>query len=363
MPKKASWGEAGMNEAQLEQAGVGNYTVTAHFQIISMILVILSFAGMFIYSKKFVRIKDPYENILPLTPQKRLDFGGRPAELQLGFLLRGFPFFDMTKGTFSVNVALYFVFDPRLMSVDRVSEFFFKRGVILSKSDPVIKISGNKLFVQYELRLKFDVSLNYEDFPFDGHRVNFVVYHPNISPGEVYYTAVRNDFLINRNIEIPGWNIVDRRVVTGFEEERLVIVDRANPIVSYHPSAVFTVDFDRLGARQIMTIFIPLLLIFFISLLSFSLNPFSGARTTMLSLAAASITALISYRFVIENMSPSVGYLLIVDRMFLVFLILCGMVFLVTIFGARITRFYKSLIAAGLQSIVVAAFGYFFFWI
>ncbi len=337
------------------------YVVSPLFQIASIFLVILALGGMFIYSERFVKIKDQYEEVLPLTPQRALDFGGRPAEVQIGFAIRDFPFFDMAKGVFSIDVSTYFLFDPRLVSVDRIGDFLFKRAAIIFRKDPIIKIVDEKLFVQYDLRLKFDVSLDYQDFPFDGHRINFVLYHPRLSPGEVFYTAVRNDFFINSAIETPGWAIIDRRVSTGYEEERLV-AQSGSSAASFHPSAVFSVDFDRVGARHIMTMFIPLLLIFFVALLTLSLDPLSGTRSTMLSLAAASITALITYRFVIENMSPAVGYLLIVDYIFLVFLLLCCLVFFVTIFGARISAWYKSLIAAFLQAFVVATFAYFFFW-
>ncbi|HAU30196.1 TPA: hypothetical protein DCW54_00985 [Candidatus Dependentiae bacterium] len=338
------------------------YAVSPYFQITSIVLVVFSLAAMFMYSEYFVKIKDGYEEVLPLTPQRALEFGGRPAEVQVGMAIRDFPFFDMSKGAFSIDVSVYFLFDPRLVSVDRIGDFLFKRAELLFRKDPVIKIIDEKLFVQYDLRLKFDVSLDYQDFPFDGHRINFVLYHPRLSPGEVVYTAVRNDFFINPDIETPGWSLIDRRVSTGYEEERLV-VEAGAAAASFHPSAVFSLDFDRVGARHIMTIFVPLLLIFFVALLSLSLDPLSGTRSTMLSLAAASITALITYRFVIESMSPAVGYLLIVDYIFLVFLMFCCLVFLVTIFGARISARYKSFIAGLLQLAVVLTFAYFFFWV
>lgn len=351
-----------MNSIETKQSGE-RYAVSPILQVGLILFVVSAFASMFFYSGYFVKIKDPYQEVLSLTPKRILEFGGRPADLNVGLTIRDFPFFDMPNGEFSVDISTYFMFDPRVISVDRIGDFLFKRAIIISKSEPIIKLVEEKLFVQYDLRLKFDLSLNYQDFPFDGHRLNFVLYHPRLTPGEVSYTAMRNDFVVNKTIEIPGWSIVDRRVSTGYQEERLFTKQGGAAAITYYPSAVFSLDFDRVGSRNIMTIFIPLLLIFFVALLSLSLNPLEGERSTMLSLSAASITALITYRFVIENMSPSVGYLLIVDYIFLVFLLLCCLVFLVTIFGARLSSFYKSLVVIILQALVVVTFGYFFFWI
>ena len=81
-------------------------------------------------------------------------------------------------------------------------------------------------------------------------------------------------------------------------------------------------------SREFWLILFPLIIFFFVSLFAFSVpdNLFSVRA----SLVTASLSATLSYRYVIQNLAPKVEYAMFSDYMFFMFLIL---VFLSVIFN------------------------------
>jgi hypothetical protein len=97
------------------------------------------------------------------------------------------------------------------------------------------------------------------------------------------------------------------------------------------PKAIFTINFQKAGINKILLIFVPLFAAVFIALFTFlmSFNSFQGKTT----LGVTAVTALLGYRFVIQQMSPSVGYFTLTDKLFIFFLIFsfCIFVFQITL--------------------------------
>ena len=329
--------------------------VSPRFLLVGIIIMTTIILFLFYRAGNEVKIRDQYTPVKTMTPQKLADFGGTPADVTVGMFIRDIPQFDAIRGTFLVDATVWFLFDPRLISVERVGNFAFERAEILGKTEPYVRVSGNTLFVRYDMRLRFTMSFNYQDFPFDGHRLNFTLVHYFLSPAEVNFTSARSNFVVNADINIPGWRPIDRRVATGFAEEQLETRDNGRQETLY-PKVVFSVDFERIGSRHIISIFIPLLLIFYIALFSFSLDPAGKFATQVISLSYTAITALIAYRFVIENMAPPVGYFMSSDYIFLMFLIACCVIFFANIFSGYLSVMVKYVIAIVLELVVVLTF-------
>ncbi|HBL98266.1 TPA: hypothetical protein DDZ86_01320 [Candidatus Dependentiae bacterium] len=311
--------------------------------------------GVIFYQASFnVKIRDLYAPVQTLTPKKLAYFGGTPSDVTVGMFVRDFPQFDAVRGTFSVDTTVWFLFDPRLVSIERIGDFTFERAEILKRSEPYVRVVGNMVFVRYDMRMRFNMSFDYQDFPFDGHRLNFTMVHYFLSPAEVTFNSSRANLVMSPDINIPGWRNIDRRVATGYSEERLETQDGKQE--SFYPRAVFSLDFERIGTRNIISIFLPLLLVFFIALFTFSFDPVGKMGVQAVTLSATSITALIAYRFVIENMSPPVGYFMASDYIFLIFLVSCCAIFFINIFGAYVSGISKAIIAVVLESIIVTTF-------
>jgi hypothetical protein len=85
-------------------------------------------------------------------------------------------------------------------------------------------------------------------------------------------------------------------------------------------------------------------------------NPYSSTGGNTISVSIATITAIIAYRFVIERISPAVGYFVLSDYVFILLLIACCAIFIFNLFTAKITRFYKNMATLILYMIVTITF-------
>jgi hypothetical protein len=92
-----------------------------------------------------------------------------------------------------------------------------------------------------------------------------------------------------------------------------------------------------------MLILLPVFLIFFVSIFSFAFDP-SVAQMPIVIIATTSLTSLVAYRFVIQGLSPKVGYFLLSDMVFTVCLALSFLVFIIGVTVVSIGRLQKVLV-------------------
>lgn len=331
------------------------YVVSRRLQILWMLITITTLMIFFYRTTTNNLIRDPYTPITSLTPQQLAQFGGTPAEVKIGLYVRDVPKFNPVSSDFIIDAVIWFLFDPRLISLERLKNFSFERAEVLSKSEPNISIKGTDLFVRFEMRLKLNTTFDYRDFPFDDHRLNVALIHEGFTPAEATFDATRDNLEINPLMSILGWHCFDRRVAAGFTTQRFAAKARSGDAI-YSPTVVFSLDFERLGIRNIISIFIPLLLILFIALFTFSIDPTGSNASSIVTLSATAVTALIAYRFVVETMSPAVGYLLASDYIFLAFLFVSCLVFFFNVFGAMLSRHYKTIVVIAVHLAIIASF-------
>lgn len=265
--------------------------------------------GRFYPLEKFPEIKS-------VTPEKIKEWGGDPVVVDVGMYISNWVEFKIVENDFIFDGVIWFQFDPAVISLDTIGKFAFEKGEILKKSEPDTKLIEGRLFAEYKIRLKFTTTLSNQFFPLDDHRIYITMTNTFVSPAEMIFRSFQSDFVMSSKIEIPGWRNVDRAVRAGYEEERYDKFDDRK-VVRY-PSVLFALDFARSGIRLILLIFLPVFLIFFISLFWFGFEPKDSRSIMMLTTSA--ITSLIAYRFVIQGLSPGGGYFLLSDHIFTFFL-------------------------------------------
>lgn len=287
---------------------------------------------------------DPDPFVVSLTPQKAMEFGGMPARVDVGMFIHNFPEFDIVQGIFTVDVIVWFRFDPELVSLDRIEDFKFDKASVVSKRDLGLKLGGVFVIASFDMRIKFNAALNYDNFPLDDHRLNFALSNDQLSPSDATFHSSRTSFIISSEAKTQGWKYVDKQVKFGYSEDKLDPLDKKKNI--YHPRVVFSIDYERAGTRYLISIFLPLLLVFFIALFSFAFDPVTASTYNVVSMSTGAITALIAYRFVIENMSPSVGYFMLSDYIFIYFLIATCIILACNMFGVRVSVLKKKILVA-----------------
>lgn len=299
---------------------------------------------------------DPKPPIIHITPEIYNNFGGFPDTIQIGLYINQFRNFNIISNEFDFDGIIWFEFNPDILSLSTLEKFVFKSGDIVSKSSPDAQIVNNKLLVRYNIRVKCNSALNYAAFPLDNHTLNLVVANYFISPSTALFASSVREFIIKAQTHSFGWERVNHSVITGIEKTE---IDSYNDDkTGYYPIAIFSIDYARYGIRYTLSIMLPLLLIFYLTLFSLSWGKGGGLNMTI-----GGITATLGYRFVIENLSPKVGYFMLSDYIFFLFLICNAFIFLAYIIDAYARPLKlkeKFFVVIGLHTVVIVACTYFF---
>jgi hypothetical protein len=324
------------------------------------ILIIISFTCLSLaFYKQFniFHFLDARPNIRTVTPQIYAESGGFASVIRVGLEIGDFEVFNMTENKFTFNGIVWFQFTPGIISLDTLEQFRFSRGEVLKRSEPDIQLIDDKILVRYLVKVQFTAPLDHSFFPLDDHRVYLMLAHPFIAIGEIIFDASISDFITKKNVADVGWNEVNQQVEPGFSQAKISENDPRT--TRNYPAVLFAIDYERYGIRHFLTIILPLLLIFYISFFSLCI------KESNISLAIVAVTALISYRFVIDRMSPDVGYFMFSDYYFFIFLGGVLAVFLLNMineYSTLLTTLHLKIAIACIHLVVVAFVAYLFLY-
>lgn len=275
---------------------------------------------------------DPYPTLVPYVPQKKAVAAESIVPIKVGIYISNFPTFDSINNNFVADMTLWFQFDPTLISIDTVQKCTFDRGTIETKSEPLMKMLDEQLLLTYTLRLKFSTNLNYKLFPLNDHKLFITLKNEYVDPDELIFITEKDYFSINPHANTGDWLVVDHSAEAGYF---VSVFDKNDPqkTIAY-PTVVFSLDLKKMGIRKIFIILLPMAVLFFIALATFSIDPSSLGRS-ILALSTGTLTGLIAYRFVIEKIVPDVGYFTFTDHLFNLFLTALFIIFLVNIFAVN----------------------------
>ncbi len=307
-------------------------------------------------------------SITSFTPQKLLEFGS-PAEVRTGMYIKDFVSVDIINGSMTVDALVWFIYDPESVSFERISKFGFSNGTITQPDDfekrqqraSVSIYDASHMLAEFNIRADFRMPLQFDLFPIDDHITPFIMTNEYASPRQMVFHAVRRDFIVEPGLQAFGWKQHDTDVRTGYRE---YVFDEEGESKTFTPQTVFSINYRRIGIRHILSIFLPLLLIFFVSLFAFSFDIEGPHAGQAFGFAAGGITAMVTYYYVIQSMSPSVSYFMISDYLYFLFLLLNFLVFLIIVFKTKITAWQKRLILVLLHTLVISSAVYLFiFWL
>ncbi len=142
------------------------------------------------------------------------------------------------------------------------------------------------------------------------------------------------------------------RVLSGYSHAQLQKYPSENDV--YHPRLLFELEYAHAGLRQALTILLPIILTFFMAIFSFTMDPKKN-YAPVLALSMGAVTALLAYRFVIENLSPKVGYFMLSDYLFSLFLLAVVTIFFLNIGSFKLRERHKKLIIIAIHAFVLVA--------
>jgi hypothetical protein len=298
--------------------------------------------------------------IFPLTPEKLMEFSTTPARVRVGLSISDFAEFNILENKFTVTAVIWFYFDPTLISLATIEQFSFERGTIKSKSPAYTYLLNGELLARYTIRVSFKTNLYYGLFPFEDHKMYLTLINDAVSPGEMVFDSGTSDFVIAHNVYISAWRYYDKHVYTGYGITTLGADKSIRP--AYHPRVIFEIDYMHSSTRYIIMIILPLLFIFAIELFSFCVDQ-REQKDALIALSGTDIAGLFAYRFVIESLAPKVGYFMISDYLFFLFLSTSFTVLLIQGFGPYLSINQKKVFSIALQTFIVGSLVYFLkFW-
>lgn len=306
---------------------------TAKFKtsILIIVSILLTLAFWVCVSKS--NMTDTIPKLNPITTKVIKEFGPFAVSIKNGMFIKNFQTFEVTNNNFTIDAVLWFEFNPDEIMLETVEKFSFDKNKILYKSPADIKIIDSKMFAKFNIVFNVKTSLNFHKFPFEDHKIAIVLSNNFVTPSEMYFTTNINSFQIAPNIIPTSWKFQDLNVDSGYLNLELDKLDKTKKISS--PKVLFTIDIKKNGIRRILIIFIPLFASIFLSLFSFVMN--IANVVGKFSLAVSALSALLGYRFVIEQMMPKVGYLTTTDLIYVILLLISLFCF---IFQLLITRLY-----------------------
>jgi hypothetical protein len=271
---------------------------------------------------------DKPTDIKAFTPKQHLEFQNDATIVKAGMLIKNISEFNITTNIVNFDAILWFEFNPTLLRSETIDNFSFINGEILDKKIILIRKTEDQLLIEYDVKVKITSNFDHTFFPFNDHKFDIVLTNDIVSSNEIIFQVSDSSFIIAENIKAYDRKIVGKSVKTGYRESFLE--EKNVEKIIANPLAVFTLNFARAGLRQLSMILTPIFLLMFIGYYSFSLDPEKYA-SPVLSLSGLSVTGLLAYRYVIEVLSPKVGYFTLSDHIYTVNLLISCYIFIISV--------------------------------
>lgn len=333
-----------------------------HSSVVSPLLQIICIivTSLVILLTVYIRIRNVKIEVLAndvqtITDQDREKFGLFPYPVTTGLFINQFQKFDIGKNDFLFSGSIWFILDPSIVSIHTIDDFELTRGEILYKSPPNTQMVGDKILVEYSIRAHITIPISYKSFPIGDHQLSITINHQSLSPGDITFVSGEEDFTISKNAKEEGWQEVNKTVRTGYITKELGLNKKTE---QYYPAVMYAIDYSREDVRYLISILLPLLFMFFLSLFSLS-----ASHSTAIGMANGVIAATLAYRFVIEAMTPDVGYFILTDYLFFLFLLLNFIIFIFVMMDVppiKISKTQKIIFILALHGALIAACAYLF---
>jgi hypothetical protein len=306
-------------------------------KLFAAFIVVLYLAGLVLWQSTYLKITDPTFHLATLDPSLQRN----SSLVTVGLHVSSFPQFSFSKNMFTFDGILWFKFPVGTESLHTIEQFDIQNatmqqsGTMLFKSKPIIKIIGSDVMISYHIQANIKTALDYKNFPLSPHRLNIIINNKSVTPRELYFVSNDNNISVGQDSLVYSWTPYHSTVSTGYVSAHLAPKDSATTID--YPVAVFAIDFDNVGVRDLISLYFPMLVLFLIALFCLLIDITDTAR---LGYVAAAVPILVLFRMVIDGVSPDVGNLTHVDFMYNLF-----------VFLALVILFFQTYVILRLQRI------------
>jgi hypothetical protein len=308
------------------------------FKITLFVAVFFYVILLFFLSLREFRTDDPTPKVKEISFKMRKNYRDLSTKVRAGLFIKNFPTFDFTSNNFTIDAIVWFEYNKNEVMQSTIDKFSFDNSKMLHKSAPHVSMHHDKILATYDVVFEAKTDLDFHRFPLEDHRLSLVLTNNAVVPSEMFFDYEANAISLRVSEKLFTSNWLVHSLETGSGYTALHIDEHNKRKIIRTPKAVFTINFEKSGINKILIIFVPLFAAIFLALLTFLLSFNSASAKTTLSVTA--VTALLGYRFVIQQISPPVGYFTITDKIFVFFI---GLSFLIMLFQLILLRQYLFL--------------------
>ncbi|MFH1831315.1 MAG: hypothetical protein ABH827_00790 [bacterium] len=301
------------------------------FRAAVLILISIAIVTSFKMALSKFNTTDIVPQIQPINTKVIKEFGAFTVKVKTGMLIKNLPVFDIKNSKFQIDAIVWFVFNPDEITLQTVQKFSFDKCDNLRVSPPDIRKIEDKLFVKYNVLFTVKSDLNYHKFPFEDHKIAIMMSNDFVAPNEMYFMADNTSFQAAPEIFPASWKLKDLNAEPGYMTLKFDKEDKTK--TAQNPKVLFTINIEKTSIKKLLVLFIPLFVVAFFSLFAFLLS--LGNTIGKFQLSITALTALLGYRFVIEQIIPQVGYFTTTDNIYLLLLIMAFVSFLFQILCGR----------------------------
>jgi len=291
--------------------------------VFGLILIVLVFVMLYPYFNDFFVAEKPSAINFFVPTNKRPNI---LSVVNVGLIITEVREFDIFKSKFIFDSLIWFKFKSAEVPLKTIDKFSFERGEILSKEGPQIRITGDYIIATYSIRFSFMTDLSFKLFPLDNHRIFFIMTNSSVQSDELRYIITPENIRF-LDKKIAGWKFVSADAKYGYLETKIL-----NQVID-HPVIIFSLDFKKGGLGHLLSILIPFFILYLLAIYSLSSAKFGDGGSV--SLAFGNVGAVLAYRFVVQNIAPKVGYLLLTDYLYIFILVVSLMVPIFILLSAR----------------------------
>jgi hypothetical protein len=304
-----------------------------------LLLSAVAVIGFFVAALYLFRPADNEPDVQLIDMEMRKEIRDFASVVRTGLYIKNFELFDITNDHFIAGLVIWFEFLTDEIMLDTIQNFSFINGKILEKSSGDIRVNKGSMLVKFDVRVEFKSQLNYYRYPFDDHRISLVLTNNGITPNELYFTVDNNSFAMASDVYTSNWQVLELDTAWGYT--KLKLDARAENKKMLRPVVAYSINFAKSSMRQIIIIFVPLFIALLFGLLTF-LMALSNAYDRM-RMSVSALTALLSYRFIIDRMMPTVGYLTTTDLIYVLYLLLLLLIFVLQTMLGLYTEYGKGI--------------------
>jgi hypothetical protein len=326
----------------MKQSKVWGALDSVYFKSAFLALTMAVIAGFFVRALFLFRPADMEPDVQLIDMEMRKQIREFASVVKTGMYIKNFEVFNITEDRFVFGAVVWFEFNTDEVMPETIERFSIVNGKILEKTPGDIRVSGTTMLIRYDVRVEAKSQLNYYRYPFDDHRISFVITNTYVTPSELFFTVDNSSFSVSENLFTANWKILELDTAWGYKNMYLDENDESKNVA--RPVVAYSINFEKAAARSIVIIFIPLFIALLFGLITFLLqmNDFSNrSRFTM-----SAVTAILSYRFIIDRMMPTVGYFTTTDAIYALILICALMIFLFQVLVNLSARGKKGVLVA-----------------